>query len=358
MAGRHVTILYGVLLAAASAAAGAWYAGSRIESPADAAARTAPPPPSPILVPVEEKVLSAEIITRGTARFGLPQPVSLAPSPLKAGPGLITALPARNAPLNEGDVMLSASGRPVFVEKPLALNVADALRIRAACDAAGVVLAVGHNRRFFPAMRELKRLAADGTLGTLLHVEGNFSGSFGLEYDSSAWRASEKEAPGGGLTLMGVHIFDAMIDLLGPIASVGATSLRQVLKIELDDTSAGVIRFAGGQSGYMSTLTATARLWRMQLFGTRGWAHVLDHEILEIGLTGQPVRRITWPVEDAERFVMEAFARAVADGVRYPVPLDEVINGIAALDAFVRSSREGGAIVPVAWPSPQARGAH
>ena len=250
------------------------------------------------------------------------------------------------------------SGRPVFVEKPLALNVADALRIRAACDAAGVVLAVGHNRRFFPAMRELKRLAADGTLGTLLHVEGNFSGSFGLEYDSSAWRASEKEAPGGGLTLMGVHIFDAMIDLLGPIASVGATSLRQVLKIELDDTSAGVIRFAGGQSGYMSTLTATARLWRMQLFGTRGWAHVLDHEILEIGLTGQPVRRITWPVEDAERFVVEAFARAVADGVRYPVPLDEVINGIAALDAFVRSSKEGGAIVPVAWPSPQARGAH
>ena len=250
------------------------------------------------------------------------------------------------------------SGRPVFVEKPLALNVADASRIRAACDAAGVVLAVGHNRRFFPAMRELKRLAADGTLGTLLHVEGNFSGSFGLEYDSSAWRASEKEAPGGGLTLMGVHIFDAMIDLLGPIASVGATSLRQVLKIELDDTSAGVIRFAGGQSGYMSTLTATARLWRMQLFGTRGWAHVLDHEILEIGLTGQPVRRITWPVEDAERFVVEAFARAVADGVRYPVPLDEVINGIAALDAFVRSSKEGGAIVPVAWPSPQARGAH
>ena len=250
------------------------------------------------------------------------------------------------------------SGRPVFVEKPLALNVADALRIRAACDAAGVVLAVGHNRRFFPAMRELKRLAADGTLGTLLHVEGNFSRSFGLEYDSSAWRASETEARGGGLTLMGVHIFDAMIDLLGPIASVGATSLRQVLKIELDDTSAGVIRFAGGQSGYMSTLTATARLWRMQLFGTRGWAHVLDHEILEVGLTGQPVRRITWPVEDAERFVLEAFARAVADGVRYPVPLDEVINGIAALDAFVRSSKEGGAIVPVAWPPPQARGAH
>lgn len=240
------------------------------------------------------------------------------------------------------------AGRPVFVEKPLALNLKDALRLRAACAAAGVVLAVGHNRRFFPAMRQLQKLASDGTLGTLLHVEGNFSGSFGLEYDASVWRASEKEAPGGGLTLMGVHIFDAMIDLMGPITLVGATSLRQVLKIELDDTSACALRFAGGQSGYMSTLTATARLWRLQLFGTRGWAHVLDHEVLEVGMVGQPVRRLTWPVEDAERFVMEAFARAVAGDAPYPVPLDDVENGIAAMDAFVRSAATGGASIAVA----------
>lgn len=240
------------------------------------------------------------------------------------------------------------AGRAVFVEKPLALNLQDALRLRAACAAAGVVLAVGHNRRFFPAMRELKRLASDGTLGTLLHVEGNFSGSFGLEYDASVWRASEKEAPGGGLTLMGVHIFDAMIDLLGPITELSATSLRQVLKIELDDTSACALRFAGGQSGYMSTLTASARLWRLQLFGTRGWAHVLDHEVLEVGMVGQAVKRLTWPALDAERFVMEAFGRAVAGDTPYPVPLDDVENGIAAMDAFVRSAATGGASIAVA----------
>ena len=241
----------------------------------------------------------------------------------------------------------AAAGRPVFVEKPLALNLSDAQRLRAACEQAGVLLAVGHNRRFFPAMRELKNLATDGSLGTLLHVEGNFSGSFGLEYDSSVWRASEKEAPGGGLTLMGVHIFDAMIDLLGPIASVGATSLRQVLKIELDDTSAGVLRFAGGQSGYMSTLTASARLWRLQLFGTRGWAHVLDHEVLELGMVGQAVRRLTWPAQDAERYLMQAFARALTGSAPYPVPLDDVLNGVAAMDAFVQSAAQGGAIVKV-----------
>ena len=115
LAGRRIKLLHAVLLAVAAAAAGAWLAGTRIESPADVAARTAPPPPSPILVPAEERVLSADVVARGTVRFGLPQPVSLAPSPLKTAPSLVTTLPVRNTQLNEGDVVLTASGRPVFI---------------------------------------------------------------------------------------------------------------------------------------------------------------------------------------------------------------------------------------------------
>src|SRR6266545_400730 len=92
-----------------------WVVGSKIQSPAEAAARTAPPTPSPILVPVEERILTSNIITRGTARFGLPQSISLAPSPLKSEAGVITTLPARSDQLKEGDVLLTASGRPVFL---------------------------------------------------------------------------------------------------------------------------------------------------------------------------------------------------------------------------------------------------
>jgi hypothetical protein len=92
-----------------------WIVGSKIQSPAEAAARTAPPTPSPILVPVEERVLSSDVITRGTARFGLPQSISLAPSSLKPEAGVITTLPGRGDQLKEGDVLLTASGRPVFL---------------------------------------------------------------------------------------------------------------------------------------------------------------------------------------------------------------------------------------------------
>src|SRR5215212_3231302 len=105
-----LSLIFVVLLAVVS-----WVAGSKIQSPAEAAARTAPPTPSPILVPVEERVLTADVITRGTARFGLPQSISLAASPLNSEAGVITTLPARGDQLKEGDVLLTASGRPVFL---------------------------------------------------------------------------------------------------------------------------------------------------------------------------------------------------------------------------------------------------
>jgi hypothetical protein len=109
------SVLYLVLATVAGAAIGAWLAGSQIEAPAEMAARTAPPTPSPILVPVERRVLSAEVVTRGTVRFGLPQPISLVPSTLKGSPGFVATLPLPNARFAEGDVILTASGRPVFV---------------------------------------------------------------------------------------------------------------------------------------------------------------------------------------------------------------------------------------------------
>lgn len=96
-------------------AIGSWFAGSTIQSPAEAAARSAPPTPSPILVPVEARVLTADIVTRGTARYGAPTSISLVPSSLKSNVGVITTLPTNNTQLHDGDVMFTVSGRPVFL---------------------------------------------------------------------------------------------------------------------------------------------------------------------------------------------------------------------------------------------------
>lgn len=95
--------------------ASGWVASSQIRSPAEVAARTAPPPASAILVPAEMRTLSTDIVTRGTARFGAPQQLSLVPSALRADPAIITSVPLPGSALTEGDIALTASGRPAFL---------------------------------------------------------------------------------------------------------------------------------------------------------------------------------------------------------------------------------------------------
>ena len=107
------------LVAALLLSVGAWVAGAQIRSPAQVAAETAAPDPSAITVPVEDRVLSSEVIVRGTVRYGSPQPVVLATSEIKQGAGvsadIVTTRPRRGARVGEGTVAMSVSGRPVFV---------------------------------------------------------------------------------------------------------------------------------------------------------------------------------------------------------------------------------------------------
>src|SRR6266513_1371311 len=72
-------------------------------------------------------------------------------------------------------VAAAAAGKAVFCEKPLALKKAEAARAIDACRAAGVVLGVGTDKRFFPSLRELLRMVKSGELGKILHVEAHFS---------------------------------------------------------------------------------------------------------------------------------------------------------------------------------------
>jgi predicted dehydrogenase len=247
-----------------------------------------------------------------------------------------------------GQVVAAAgAGKHVFVEKPFTLDSASARAAARACRDAGVVLAPGHNRRFLPAYAEMKRIVASGELGEILHLEGNFSSGSALGFRPGAWRATLAESPAGGMTAMGIHIIDAFIGLAGPIAAIRCESQRKVLTVEVDDTTTVFARFANGATGSMSTINATGRMVRLQVFGTRGWLHLLDHRILEICDIDGKVRRTEYPQFDIERAELEAFADAVAGAAIYPVPVDDAIHGIAVMDAAIRSAGSDGERVAV-----------
>ncbi|MBM3573234.1 MAG: Gfo/Idh/MocA family oxidoreductase [Alphaproteobacteria bacterium] len=247
-------------------------------------------------------------------------------------------------------IAAAACGKHVFVEKPFTLTRESAERAVGTARQASIVLALGHNRRFLPAMHALKELIGSGALGQLLHVEGNFSSPGGFTFKPGMWRAEAAESPAGGMTPTGIHTLDAFIHLLGPIRWVRAVSLRQFVTTNTDDTTALLLRFLAGPTGYLATVTVTARIWRIQVFGTKGWAHMRSQDTLDVSLvvnSDKPPHSYHFPPIDIERAELEAFADAVAGGSAYPLPWDEAIHGIAALEAIIASARRGGDEVAV-----------
>jgi predicted dehydrogenase len=238
-------------------------------------------------------------------------------------------------------VAAAAAGKHIFVEKPFTLTEAGAKKAVKAAGRAGRVLALGHDRRFLPAMAELRRRLADGALGQALHVEANFSGSSGFGYKGDQWRASATETPSGGMAGSGIHMVDAMIGLFGPIERVYAQSLRQVLMDDIDDTTSMLFGFENGMSGYLAALSATGSMWRLQVFGSKGWAEIRDERRLEVRLIGAESEVIDYPPFDTRRAELEAFAVAAEGGPAYPLPVDQAIQGIAVFEAITRSAASG-----------------
>ncbi|MEN8041957.1 MAG: peptidoglycan-binding domain-containing protein [Actinomycetota bacterium] len=111
---RQVTIVVGLLVLVGAAAVG-WVAALQIKSPAQVAAEAEPPEPSAITVPVEEMVISNDVVTRGSVRFERPESISVSSVALDGVAPVVTQAPAIGDEFSEGDVLLEVAGRPVFV---------------------------------------------------------------------------------------------------------------------------------------------------------------------------------------------------------------------------------------------------
>ena len=246
--------------------------------------------------------------------------------------------------LHTVQVMACAAGRKdVFCEKPLALRQADAARMFEACRKAGVTLAVGHNRRFWPAMSALRNVVASGKLGTMLHIEGHNSNENSNRV-LSGWRLSPEESPGGGLTGAGLHILDAFVSMLGPVRRVYAQVNSHQQGPPPLDTATVMLDFVNGVTGTLATVRATPFYWRVHVFGTKGSAEVLDEVTLILRTVDNKPERISYPAINVLRTELDAFADAIEGKRSFPVPEAEVLATLSAFEAALQSIASGNAV--------------
>jgi predicted dehydrogenase len=242
-------------------------------------------------------------------------------------------------------IAAAKAGKQIFCEKPLALRRDHAMQMFESCRTAGVVLAVGHNRRFWPSLLMLREILASGELGTILHVEGHNSNENSLAV-TQGWRLSPEESPGGGLTGAGLHVLDAFVSMLGPVRRVYARlSPREAGPPPLD-SAVLAFDFASGVTGALATVRATPFYWRVHVFGTAGSVEVLDEATVVRRRSGAKPETITLASSDVLASELAAFADAVEGRAPYPVPEQDVLATLAAFEAALRSMQTGQAVTP------------
>ena len=151
---------------------------------------------------------------------------------------------------------LSAYGKHIVVEKPMALVLDDADRMIEACDQAGIKLFVVKQNRFnVPVVKARKALVA-GRFGKLVMGTVRVRWCRPQEYyDQDSWRGTWA-MDGGVLTNQASHHIDMLEWMFGPVASVFSMSRTALVDIEAEDTAVVCLRFANGALGIVEATTA------------------------------------------------------------------------------------------------------
>jgi predicted dehydrogenase len=241
------------------------------------------------------------------------------------------------------------AGKQVFCEKPLSLTAASAKRMVRACEKKGLVLGLGHERRYETAMEKLADMLAKKELGTITLVEGNFSHDKFKPMKKDNWRGNPKDAPAAGWTGMGVHLTDLFISMFGPIQKIRAISDRRILNLPSGDVASTQFTFKDGTMGTINVVSATPFYGRLTVFGDKAWVDI--HEMahpenpgdthMYIGTAdGKRTKKVYKP-RDTVRMNFEAWADAVSGKKPYRFTNEERIANVAVLEALSISTKSG-----------------
>lgn len=239
-------------------------------------------------------------------------------------------------------VAAAAIGKHVFCEKPMATNMADALRVLEAARASQAVFQVGHNRRFAPVYAMLRHILLEESAPHSAHVKMNRG-----ELINPAW-VSEAATTGGFLYETTIHMFDMMRFLFGEVAELRAYGSQHEYG-EVDDFSV-LLKF---ENGIHATLCSSADAsWLFPFERVEVFCHhqtlvtrEMESLIISEGLSGQHRTHSMNQLAKEEKwgYVQEdrAFVDAIVDGTEAAVTAQDGYKSVELVDACYRAVSTG-----------------
>ena len=236
----------------------------------------------------------------------------------------------------------AAAGKHVFVDKPIANTVADGTAMVEICRQAGVVLALGYQRRRETHFRWIKNEIDAGRFGKLVQAECNISRDRLGKIDLRSWRYTAEGMPGGCMLQIGIHYVDVLEMLLGPVREVCARMARLVLPGDNPDVASMILEH---ENGALSNLTASyasaSEYYMMNIYGKEASAYYdlfngLRH--LKRGETTPTPVSITH--NDTIREELEEFADCVRGKGKLEIDGFRATRNLGVIKAGLRSARE------------------
>lgn len=237
----------------------------------------------------------------------------------------------------------AAAGKPVFLDKPIANTVADARAITAACRKAGVVLALGYQRRRESHFRWIRRQIDDGVFGKLVNAEGNISRDRLGKIDLTSWRYTAEGMPGGVMLQIGIHYTDVLEYLIGPIKALSGRFAQLVLPGDNPDVASLVLEH---ENGALSTLNASyasaSEYYAMNIYGKEASAYYDLHQGLRFLKRGSDRSNpVSCAKNDTIVEELEEFVAAVRGEGKPEMDGEKSTASLAVLLAGIKSAREG-----------------
>ncbi len=258
--------------------------------------------------------------------------------------------------VHKGPILAAAGqGKHVYVDKPIAHTMSDALVIDRVCRSAGVILAVGHSARRLSGSRKMREILDQGGLGKLVMAECNFSNDRSLELTPDKWRWYKDKSPGGPLIQLGVHHADTLNYLFGPIEKVTARTKRLYTPAEVDDVTMTILEMESGQLCYIGSNWASQGTYYTYVYGMNAnlyytvdfnfWSSsevIDDHSGLEIQHRGSS-EHIPIPLTRGDMFreELEELAECLRQKRQPEVGGPEAIAALAVVHAAKRSAETG-----------------
>ena len=235
------------------------------------------------------------------------------------------------------------AGKHVFLDKPIATNVADGRRIARICRDAGVVLALGYQRRRESHFRWIRDRIAAGEFGAMVQAEANISRDREGKFAPGSWRFTAEGMPGGVMLQIGIHYTDVLEMLLGPVKRVSGMSTQLALPGDNPDVANVMMQHENEAISILSTCYASAaEYYMMNIYGREATAYFDQHN----GLRHQKrhsdeVKAISCEENDTIVEQLSEFADCIRNGGEPEVGGEKATESLAVILAGVRSAKEG-----------------